>query len=341
MSPRAEATVPVAIINDTRVDGHHGCTRVMATLEHLLARIGCRVVARAAAHADWRNNPEFLRGLSQARLVVVNGEGTIHHDRAEGARLLDAGAHARALGIPAVLLNCSWQANSAALSAKLRDFALVAAREPRSVAEIRKTGTSCRVVPDLSLYHPYQMQASRSGIGVSDSVTQSIALQLESLRLRVNGLVVPIQFSRPGIAGALRFFRGFPGKRELANPPLAARLFALRLRQFHAQVATDRELLDRIGALNLLVSGRFHAITFALLTRTPFITAETNSHKIVSLVEEIGLSRWRLETTLEPAAVKERADAGWESDELSLVESYLDDARHKIDGLFAEIRGLL
>ena len=113
------------LINDTRVDLHHGCDLVWQSLVVNCATVGIEIIATAPAHVDWKENHLFMQAFETADLVIVNGEGTIHHDKHAGDNLLDAGRLARQQGIPAGLINCTWEGNGPEFKKKLEDFSLV------------------------------------------------------------------------------------------------------------------------------------------------------------------------------------------------------------------------
>lgn len=332
--------IPVVLINDTRADRHQGCWRVMRTLETLLAEAGMQVIAAAPTHADWREDSAVKAALPYARLVVVNGEGTIHHDRPAGARLLEVGAEARKWGVPAALINASWQANGPALAAKLADFAIVSVREQMSAAAIEAAGGTCRVVPDLSLYLPVPPAPTREGVGFTDSVLRETALALEDVRKRLGGRALPIQFSRPGLAGALAFVREGVGKADLARPAFLARTVAARLTAHAAQTLGDEAYMAKMAGLELLVTGRFHAATFALAAGTPLLAVESNTHKITATLTDAGLEPWRV---VQPEALTpellERA-RHWTPGEQDNLADWLARGRVATQGLFADLARL-
>jgi hypothetical protein len=326
------------VLNDTRVDAHHGCTRVMRALQRLLAGAGFDVAAFAPAHADWRGDARVLRALESARLVVVNGEGTLHHDRPAGAALLAAPAFARARGIPSVLLNALWQDNGASAIAAVRGFDRVVVRDGRSAAQLLAAGVACTVVPDLSLYESFEAPAAakRAGVGATDSVDRDDALALEALRRRHGGVPVPIQAPR----GRARWLRAGLARSDLRAP--ATLVARLRERDAHwrARSVDDAAFLARLASLRLLVSGRFHACTLALLARTPFVAAPSNSHKIEALVEDAGLAPWRVAPSVAAIDVGRALAAGWEAHEPAAVAAYVARARAGADALFADLARL-
>lgn len=326
------AAIPVVVVNDTRVDRHHGCGRVMRTLLDLAEAHGMEVVATAPAHADWRADGAFMSGLERARLVIVNGEGSIHHDRPAGARLLEAGGAARARGIPAALINASWQTNSPALAARLADFALVAARERRSAAEM---AVAPRVVPDLSLFEDVPPAPARQGVGFTDSVVRDLVPALEAARRRTGGRPVPIQYG----GSWLGWVRQGLAREDLAHPARLAGLVAARLASAPARVEDDRRYMAILASLGLLVTGRFHAATFALAAGTPLLALESNTHKIGALLEDAGLDSARL---LEPADLtpERLAGAPWSAAEQANLADYLADGRRATQALFADLAAL-
>lgn len=334
------ATRPVVLINDTRADLHHGCWRVMRTLEAQLARVGLAVVARAPAHADWRKDPSIGEAIGKAALVVVNGEGTIHHDRPAGEALLAVGAAAKAAGAPAALINASWDANGPAYARALADFTLVSARETRSAAQIQAAGLTARVVPDLSLFEPVSPPPVRAGVGFTDSVLREVALELEAARKRLGGLALPIHFNPPGLKGDLKNLRDGVARRDLADPAFLARSIAARLAWRAAETRDEADYMAKVAALSLLVTGRFHAATFALAAGTPVLAVESNTHKIGATFDDAGLAPWRRIAPADLTRDLMASAARWEGDEQQALADFLADGRRATTALFDDLARL-
>lgn len=341
--PLASTAIPVVVLNDTRVDRHHGCSRVMSALETLIAEMGGRIIASAPAHSDWTQSHQVLEALEKAKLVVVNGEGTIHHNSKAGLKLLEVAEHAARLGIPCVLLNCAWQDNGLEFVEKLRQFTLVSVRDTRSAAQIRAAGISCCLVPDLSLYSPCNDPSlkARSRVGFTDSVMRPVSVALEQARQACHGLSMPIQFAKPGVSGTYRFFRESVAKTDIFHPDFLAAMLGLRLQQYRSQSFTAQAYIDRLAELELLVSGRFHACTLAMVARTPFVAVSSNSHKIEALISDAGLAPWRLMTEMTPDAIAHARQAGWARSEAVALDDFLLCARQSAQALFKDIGKLL
>jgi len=340
MSDARAATA--VVFNDTRGERHHGCARVMTAIEALLGGIGVRRIVGVASHHDWRTDGEVLGSLAAARLVVVNGEGTLHHDAPAAAPLLAVAGEAHRLGIPSALVNSVWQDNGPAAAAALREFTLVAARDRRSAAQMRAAGVDCRVVPDLSLWQPVAATAgTRRGVGFTDSVGRVQAGALVRARRRSGGAVVPIQRPEPGLVGAWRFLRGYLGRDDLRDPRAGASRSVDRWRQLASSSASVDQYLARLAGLELLVAGRFHACTLALAVGTPFVALPSNSHKIEALVEDAGLASWRVLVEPTAEAIAEARVAGWSAAERAALDAYLAQAHSGADELFRDIGKLL
>lgn len=333
--------IDAVLLNDTRVDQHHGCSTVIETIDRLSAAHGIRIVARAPAHADWRLNRQVLQAIDAADLVIVNGEGTIHHDRPAAAYLMAAGAHARQRGKAAVLINTTWQANGPALTAQLADFDIVSVREASSAAEVRAAGHACRVIPDLALYCQPPASHKRSGVAYTDSVIGPTAL---ALHRRMAGLGARCISLLHGRREALEFARSvrryLPGRPAWQSGTVVAALQGA-VRDWQSQTPDRAAFLRETAGLQLVVTGRFHMLILALAARTPVLVVASNTHKIEATLRDAGLEPWRLVTVeqIDPALVQ-RAQQ-WTARESESLERFVLHGRQGMEALFADIRALV
>lgn len=132
----------VVILNNSAVQPHFGCLMVMRAYRELLKERDVEVIGMQKRDASWQLASN-RRMLDKADLVLVNGEGSIHHDRCSS--LLKVG-----LKYPAVLMNCVFQEMSAYYGDYLKAFELVTVRESFS-ADYMETehGHRPEIVPDL------------------------------------------------------------------------------------------------------------------------------------------------------------------------------------------------
>lgn len=314
----------------------------MSAVESLSSKHHLKIIARSPAHHDWRSDPHLLKALKQARLIIINGEGTLHDSSAAGERLLQIVDYAHSHDIPCTLINCGWQNNDAQQSARLKLFALISARDSASALEIRKINQSCRIVPDLSIYPQRTSTAQRrdSKVLVTDSVIPQQALALEKLRKRISGDTLSIAYSSPGFLGAYRFIRPVVSRNDLQHPLHVVRLLAMRYRLMRHSSQLTTEFIKQIASAGLLISGRFHACTLALTTGTPFVAIASNTRKIENLIHDAELDSWRGNITLTPDSIHQASQIAWSPTEVAAVEHYVNHARVSAENLFSEIAKL-
>jgi Polysaccharide pyruvyl transferase len=318
----------------------------MAALSHLLKAKGMEPIGFWPAHKDWRKNPEFDAVLGRAALVVLNGEGSIHHDNPAGRRLLEIGAAVRDANKRVALINAGWDDNGAELTDMLASFDIIAARDQKAAEQMAKRGAEVRVVPDLSIYavealaNNLQGASFCGGIGVTDNVDRIKALKLERLRRSLSGRTISIHGKAE--KNYLRFLRGGMSLRQdLKDPRRAAELIRLRHRLWKNRSADKGGFMMTVASLDFLVSGRFHATTIALAVGTPFVSQASNTGKIAAFARDVGLDDWRTNCDLTPQNLLDVARMGWSNSEADNRLSYLDAARSKSEALFADLRGLL
>jgi hypothetical protein len=338
LAPTSRDAPAVIILNDTRVDRHHGCSSVMQVLEKGLVEAGFRIAATVPAHSDWAKDAGFQAALPSAQMLVINGEGTLHHDRPAGLRLLQAGKIAHERGLVTALVNAGWEANGEKYVKAVRDFDLISLRDSRSAEALRSEDVECRVVPDLSLCTPAPSEtAHRSGVAFTDSVSPDATLALEALRRASAGKVLSIHNRDPSRESSWRFLRSGFGRQDLRKPSRVLTLLGARHAQWKNATPNAHDFLKRIAELELLVSGRFHACTLAMVMRTPFIAYGSNSSKIEALVEDSGVAGWRVNADLASSLSSELARDGWSKREQEAIAQYIEGARAKASHLFRDL----
>lgn len=126
----------VAIYNDAYLpqQQHFGTELVMRTYEQQLDRVGIELVGTVKY-----TQRKDLSVLDKADLVIVNGEGSFHHNRRND--LADISKR-----YPSVLINTVFDDNDVDLS----NFLYIAARESMSASQIINKGVTAEVVPDIT-----------------------------------------------------------------------------------------------------------------------------------------------------------------------------------------------
>lgn len=323
-------TLRAVILNDTSTRYHHGCARVMRLLVEGLERHGLTITARSPARHDWASDAGFLDAMRAAHVIVVNGEGTLHHGRSAGARLLDLGGHAARGNTPLALVNALWQDNPESWSVPLSRFDLIAARDSASARSISEAkGHEVRWLPDLSLSAPADTgPAHRHGVIVGDSVKSAPRRALGRAATRLtNTTLVP---TKTLTSGAWRF--------AAARAALAATWYGrLGLPALEMPV-NEIAYLDRVARAELHLTGRFHAVCFSMLTETPFLALGSNASKIERLLAdaELGPSRLVHAEALDPPP----ATAPFTEAELTAIRGFREMAQARAETLFADIAAL-
>ncbi|NKC32077.1 polysaccharide pyruvyl transferase family protein [Falsiroseomonas selenitidurans] len=276
----------VMLVNDTRPDRHYGCQAVVEGLLVFLARAGLRIPSFHPVGKPWTADPTFHERIAQVSAVVVNGEGSIHHSNARAQALAQIGSLCRqTLRVPSILLNATLEANDARVYTHLAQYDLVQVRDRQSFAELAAFGLAKPLYcPDFSMYHDFASARTvppsepPARIGVTDSILPKVSAQLQTMKTD----------------------KGFVAC-DIRIPP--------------NQPTTIYDYAARMAGLDLLVTGRYHAVCFAINTGTPFVAIESNTKKISNLLQDVFGDTRRV---IQPEAVsglRVEEYAGWSAKE--------------------------
>ena len=329
------------LINDTRIDHHHGCMRVVNAIEYLANQYGFPIKYYFSAHSAVCGTEKFDNALKECQVLLVNGEGTLHHDRTAGLELLEAASQARKAGKYIVLLNTGWEANTLKYGQYLSAFDKVVARDQASACEIRSFGVNCAVTPDLSLYLPcpdFPHAPKTGGTAVTDSVLQRDTLDLCALARKFGLDLVSVQFpAEPTLMSKYRFVREYIGLKNLKNPVEFLRLVSSRTHFLTKSNSNTESWLFDLSGYELLLSGRFHVCTLCMLTGTPFLAIQSNTQKIKNLIHDSGLDPDRMISIGEVTKVKS-SDFAFSEIERTNLDRYIREGRHQIESVFHDVQ---
>ena len=296
-----------ALFNDTSHDRHFGCDLVVAEVDRRLAEAGVKPIWRHYVEDDWRACPEIVSSTLDVDVVVVNGEGTIHDCATwpRAARLCRVGHHAkRQLRVPSFLINATIHAIDEKAAQLLRSFDRIFVRDSASQNELRGFGIDSTVVPDITLSADLPKAKTRSGYCYSGNVKKDSGEQLAAR----------------GKAGNMPFV--CVKKEEYGGTPFAP---------------GPLEYAEQLSSYELMLTGRFHVVTFCLATETPFVAVESNTPKISSLLRDIFGSADRVIPDSEIASVDLSRFARWSESEISKLRTFRAAAKERVDRMFAEI----
>jgi hypothetical protein len=341
MNPRA-----YFLVNDTRYDNHHGGLTVVRNLHLAMSRRGWTCTGSLPVSSSARHLPRHFRAIEQASLIVVNGEGSLHHESRNTRRLFDICTEL-AQTHPVALVNAVWQDNDAVRWKPLLErMALVQTRDRRSQDQLRAMGIAAKYAPDLTFYeYPRFPGIERPRFGCTDSVLKSWTARALELCRKDSNIDFLTLFTRD-----LRFRRGprdwakalkyrlYPGLNRLLGIPVPPRYRSL----LHAENDTAA-FLHRLASCRALCAARYHALCFALQQNVPCIAVASNSHKIESLLEDAGLTV--ADHVIDPAEcdrLKERLDqavARHPAVETRIAE-FNRTARERIDAVFDRLAAI-
>lgn len=337
-------TVPINVVlmNDTSSRYHHGCALVMRNLRDGLEARGCTISATSFARHEWKNDINFVAKLKDAHLVVVNGEGTLHHGKVAGASLLEIVDRPELSETPVTLVNALYEANPDDWGQWLAKFNICAARDSVSLTAMRNSLSHAVSKPDMMWLPDLSMAqgarpvgGQRSGIIVGDSVKWNRRRDLAQLARRLNldhfiptkTLKSPI-WQMPVVRHLLYcIYNGVP-----------------HLKQPQFIMAEDTEAyLARLATCEGHITGRFHAVCLSMITRTPFLALSSNASKIERLLQDVGLGTDRL---VSPDQLNSLTRAEivrpFSHQETQAIDAFLERASRESDGLFdrlAELAG--
>ena len=333
-------TKSAVLINDTLSDGHFGCHRVVRTIEKLANDNGITICERNPVHADWQDNSAILKAIEATDIILVNGEGTIHHDRQAGRNLVEVANYCAQAGKPSVLLNASWFSNSSELADSARNFTLISVRESESASQLRAAGLDCRVTADLALHEAINPRSRTGATGVTDSVCSKTALELDLLRRESDGEVINIFHGRRGVSGFRFYVRAFGGQKAITDPAKTIPIFRAAQAFYRSQFRKEEDFLNRIAQLELLITGRFHAAIFSLTSLTPLLALESSTPKISATLKDAGVANWRVTLASDIDRDLLGSASRWHKDEEDNIRDFLSDNRLRQTQLFKDIAAL-
>ncbi len=182
----------VFIVNDTSDNRHFGCKLTMQGIRKQLAARDVEIMGRSFRGQTLPQIP--CNSADDPDLVIVNGEGCIHHD---GYRhLLKWGAE-----YPAILTNMSFQSMTMSCKYELDSFKCVTVRESLSRNYMRDYhGHAPELVPDAIFTH-YPDMVQQEGVGTFFTDSAAYRKASKTRHVRADDYVATLNDCRDVIAG--------------------------------------------------------------------------------------------------------------------------------------------
>lgn len=327
------------ILNDTRADHHFGCYRVMRVIEKCLLDRGINVLASSYVRNDWPNDRAFTAAMAKSDLILINGEGTCHHGSRHAEKLLRVVDHPARGNKPVALINALYQDNPPEWRRYLEKIDVLWARDSWSAGLLRETtGRNIPWTFDLSLIEKNNPRAGGAGrdlLTIGESVLGNTRRELINLvekdkNLTLLPIIKTIKNTKNNHGAIYRVLRDIYIRTHTVycNMRLGNAVFS----------HDEEEYVSRLLRSYLHVTGRFHAVCFALTTLTPVLAVQSNSWKIEALISDVGISSERIIDTsqLRDAVANPHAHT-FSNDEVSAIESALTASAKGSNRMFDEI----
>lgn len=305
------------LLNDTALAGNHGSQVVIDQLIRLAGQHNINIARRCAMDTPLDRLP--TDGID---LVIVNGEGSLHHSKKAARAIAAVPEWAQARGLPAFLVNSIYQENDTAIFKGVCGYKQIYVRDAQSFEELDVLGKRPQAVVDLSLTWAPQgtLASDRRTIMVTDSTLKDTNAALFALSRNLSDATfVP--------------FRSRPPVLPSNQGQNASNLNRYRMRKITSQFQTkainraryanilptlDDFLRTLRNTASLIVAGRYHAVCIALDLQIPFVAVPSNSFKVEALLKEISMEGRMIQR---PLASITRQDL------LSKYGSYTDNER--------------
>lgn len=272
----------VAVINDTRSTHHFGCMLVMENLMRLLSDQDVDVVWTWPVSVDWRRHKRRILSMPAVDAIIINGEGTIHHNdsRRFSQALIDmVDFAADTLKVPCYLLNATLHKNTAAAYQSLGRARAIYVRDRGSLKELQEFGgLTGAYVPDLTFASNVSHSGDRSECDrtlVIDSAVKEDSRFLEAYASDNGFDFRSMVVARPSNARFLRSPR--PWVRNV-----------IKWLKSDRKLATDAGSYIRyLQGYGMVITGRYHTVTMCLKNRIPFVALESNTPKVRYLLTDV------------------------------------------------------
>lgn len=334
----------MAVLNDTGARScHFGCKRVMGNIRLLSERYGLKISDTVAAGTP-PASPFMRHAIRAADIVLINGEGTLHHGRRRARWLIDAIEYAKGNNKPVALVNALYQDNPSLWNPVLGELDIIYARDAMSAVQLSTAaGREVDYTGDLALYDEEDSfsEPRRNGMLFGDSVHIRTTRKLLAAAKRAAKFapvrVMPItkgyRLPVPGLSAVcdLQTFYAYYCHRKAPG-----------YRKILSFASSQQAYMEALRGFALSVTGRFHALCFALLTRTPFVAVTSNSWKMDAIIRDSGLRPERLVSpdALSPELILDN-DWSYTSGERAAIERYLETNRTKTRKLFLSLHALV
>lgn len=317
-----------ALLNDTRRERLHiGCNLTVKNIILAAKEANIHIRYTDKYHKE-RPTRKFIKNIKDCDLILLNGEGTLHDSA--GKLLFEKCLEAKRFGKKIYLINTVWQ-NNQYLEKYLPKLDAIYVRESLSKQEISKNYQGhVKIVPDMVFYNVNNDKRSNN-INKSDTVAFDSVIEEVSSAVSqyCNVYKIPMYFM--GTAHFKKF--------SIRNKKMILNLFS-NCKQMSPFITNPY----KINEFMYVVTGRYHGACLSILNEIPFISIESNTHKIKGMLLDANLD---IEThhinnkTITPSTIDECINNLKKNIDINTFKAacknYKNIAQSKIKMMFSEI----
>lgn len=330
------------LLNDTSYENHHGCNIVINNIKKNLHQRGINLIETNPIGVDWQKNSSFLKALTICDIVIVNAEGTIHHNSPYALSLLNIVNFTQK---PTILMNMTYQNNSQNFAELVQRFTKIYVRESLSQNELLKLNIEAQVIPDMTFSSSYNIQGVRRSIYITDSHDIQLSEKLYMIASKQHLQFLPI------IAPFLKYthIKGLWKKIRFSLIRKYGKYLNILFKFSYPYlryicVLPEKQFVEEVGKSQLIISARFHALCIAMQTMSPFIILKSNTHKIEGLLKDAHLMPNRIIEISQLDHFHHISNIEtyfFTPIEQENIQRYLAEAKIKINTMFDEIASLI
>ncbi|WP_341217767.1 polysaccharide pyruvyl transferase family protein [Neptunomonas phycophila] len=330
------------IFNDTRTNKHHGCECVLNVIVHNLRARGGEILFTSPLNNAWWKDQKLKEAIEASDVVLINGEGTIHHGSKYGLWLLKAAEYAKEKNKKVFLINALWQDNPNSFYKYLSFIDCIYVRDSFSQIELAEHGYDSVLLSDLTFDENVSKYISHieSEIAITDSVFNILSTRLKRKAESSAFKFLPVVFLGQGVLGFIKFVFGGFGVKNIPNNFLSYLSYIFYKLSIIKDVSSNRSnYLECLSESSGVICARFHTLCFVLKLKKPFFVIESNSHKVKALLRDVGVFDERLFLS-ENSVLNDDFDFDLarnillENDYNTKVDSYIEKSRGDIKKMF-------
>ncbi len=319
------------LINDTSKVNHFGCKILNANLNSIFKKKKINIIKRCFNAESYKISLNKIKN-KKFDYVIINGEGTMHHDQKEFINIVNLSNFFFERKIPVYLINATVQNISQKYIKVFRKFKKIYVRESLSKIFLNKFGINSKIVPDLIFYKKikYPFYKKNNNLLITDSTIFNNTKKLFNLHniYKSQSIFVTLFFlSKNEKKKLITKFKFFIYKLIFFLYPNKLNVFSI------FAVNSYHNLIKLLISSNYLISGRFHMIALSIIYKIPFYYVISNTFKIQGLLKDLKIKRRKFNFSL----IHNLNFKEFTEKEKNLINLYLRKAPIKIDKMFEEI----